>query len=221
MTNKRFLMGLLVMTLVFGIALVGCAASGGAVYSTPTGVDSSLNGTWVRSNEEMKFDNGNYEIIDAGTPLARGTYTASDGSIRMPPTEYYGGNSKWKGLLNARWYTRDQMSAANSNISDSQLNDLFSPILATYSISGNTLTMAIKGGGAAKYTRSGSNQSGRYMIVNTDTLNVRSGPSADNPIVGTLPRNTRVEVLDRPGQWFKIKSGNLEGYVNSSLLKDE
>jgi hypothetical protein len=66
-----------------------------------------------------------------------------------------------------------------------------------------------------------SSRSGRYMLVNSDTLNVRSGPSADNSLVGTLPRNTRVEVLDNSGTWWKIKSGNIEGYVNSSYLKEE
>jgi len=68
---------------------------------------------------------------------------------------------------------------------------------------------------------SAPSQPERYMLVNTDTLNVRSGPSADNSIVGQLARNTRVEVLESSGTWWKIKSGNIQGYVNSSLLKEE
>ena len=59
------------------------------------------------------------------------------------------------------------------------------------------------------------------MLVNSDTLNVRSGPSADNSVVGVLQRNARVEVLDGSGTWWKIKSGSIEGYVNSSYLKAE
>jgi len=77
-----------------------------------------------------------------------------------------------------------------------------------------------KFGGSSGSTSSSSSQ-GRYMLVNSDTLNVRSGPSADNSLVGTLARNTRVEVLDRSGTWWKIKSGNIQGYVNSSYLKEE
>jgi len=60
---------------------------------------------------------------------------------------------------------------------------------------------------------------GSYMTVNADTLNVRRGPSADTALVGTLKRGTRVEVLSRSGTWWKIKSGKIEGYVNSSYLK--
>jgi len=61
----------------------------------------------------------------------------------------------------------------------------------------------------------------RYMLVNADSLNVRSGPSSDNPVVGQLKRNDRVEVIDSSGQWWKIKSGKIEGYVNSSFLAEE
>jgi len=60
---------------------------------------------------------------------------------------------------------------------------------------------------------------GSYMTVNADTLNVRRGPSADTALVGTLKRGTRVEVLSKSGTWWKIKSGKIEGYVNSSYLK--
>jgi len=72
------------------------------------------------------------------------------------------------------------------------------------------------GGGSAS---SSSSRSGKYMVVNADTLNVRKGPSADTALVGSLPRGTRVEVLSNSGTWWKIKSGKIEGYVNSSYLK--
>jgi hypothetical protein len=76
-------------------------------------------------------------------------------------------------------------------------------------------------GGSSGSTSSSSSKSARYMLVNSDTLNVRSGPSADNSVVGVLQRNTRVQVLDGSGTWWKIKSGSIEGYVNSSYLKEE
>ncbi|MDR2719113.1 MAG: SH3 domain-containing protein [Treponema sp.] len=61
----------------------------------------------------------------------------------------------------------------------------------------------------------------RYMLVNSDSLNVRSGPSSDHGVVGRLNKNTRVQIINSSGQWWKIKSGNIEGYVNSSYLIDE
>jgi len=77
------------------------------------------------------------------------------------------------------------------------------------------------GSGSSSSGSSSSSRSGRYMLVNADSLNVRSGPSADTALVGSLPRNTRVEVLDRSGTWWRIRSGNITGYVNSSYLKAE
>jgi len=61
----------------------------------------------------------------------------------------------------------------------------------------------------------------RHMVVNADPLNVRSGPSSEHALVGQLKRNTRVEVLDSSGKWWKIRAGSVEGYVNSSLLAEE
>jgi hypothetical protein len=60
-----------------------------------------------------------------------------------------------------------------------------------------------------------------YMLVNADTLNVRSKPSADGSVVGVVARDTRVEVLNKSGTWWKIRSGTIEGYVNSAYLKKE
>jgi len=80
------------------------------------------------------------------------------------------------------------------------------------------------GGGSSSGSSSGSQatrQTTRYMLINSDTLNVRSGPSADYALVGQLTRNTRVEVLESSGQWWKIRSGRTEGYVNSSYLIEE
>jgi len=70
-------------------------------------------------------------------------------------------------------------------------------------------------------TSSASRTQARYMVVNADTLNVRSGPSADSAIVGVIGRDNRVEIIDRSGQWWKIRSESIEGYVNSSFLMEE
>lgn len=85
--------------------------------------------------------------------------------------------------------------------------------------------LALKFGGRETQQRTGrsssgsSQSSGDYMLVNADTLNIRSGPSADHGVVGVAPRDARVQVLDRSGQWWRIRHGDIEGYVNSSFLR--
>jgi len=224
MANKRFLIGVLITALVSGMAFVGCA---GGADSVPTGADPELIGTWVASGEEIVFNDGDFEIKDAKSPLVRGTFAASGGNLAITITQYYGGHPNWENKLQPQWYTKNQLkSTFGSSASDAQIDDLYRKMSGKYSINGDKLNLTLRGFASGTYTRSGpraaaSSQAGRYMIVNSDTLNVRSGPSVDNSVVGTLTRNTRVEVLEKPGQWWKIKSGNIEGYVNSSYLKEE
>ena len=57
--------------------------------------------------------------------------------------------------------------------------------------------------------------------VNTNGLNVRSGPSANHAVLFTLPQNTvvRVSNLGRSGDWVRINHNNRTGYVNQRFLR--
>jgi len=79
----------------------------------------------------------------------------------------------------------------------------------------------LKAGVSLKFGGSGGGSSGGKYVVNVDSLNVRSGPSADNAVVDSLPRGAVVEVISKSGTWWKIKSGKIEGYVNSSYLSEK
>lgn len=56
-------------------------------------------------------------------------------------------------------------------------------------------------------------------IANVDeTLNVRKEPSRDSEFVGSMEKGSIAKVLDRDGEWTKIKSGDVEGYVLSEYV---
>ena len=57
-----------------------------------------------------------------------------------------------------------------------------------------------------------------YMYVNTDILNIMRSPSSNSTIIGELARNTRVQILDTTGQWWKIRVAQFEGYINPSHI---
>ena len=86
---------------------------------------------------------------------------------------------------------------------------------------GMTFKIGKSSGSSSSSSSSSSRNSGRYYRINADSLNVRSGPSADTAVVGQLTRDTRVEVLDKSAQWWKIKAEGFEGYVNSSYLVED
>jgi len=211
--------GLIALIAVIGFSMASCA-------STPAGeADSALNGTWVASGEEWTFNNGKHEYSLEGSRLWRGTYTTSNNSIRLNITEFNGGHPKFADSgLTSKWYSRSDFA----NRSSEQLDEVFPTLSGRYTVSSTSLTLTVQGA-TSTYSKNRSqtqtqsqSQAARYMLVNTDTLNVRSGPSADNSVVGQLARNTRVEVIDRSaGTWWKIKAGTIEGYVNSTLLRGE
>lgn len=52
----------------------------------------------------------------------------------------------------------------------------------------------------------------------SDFVNVREGASTDTKIVGKLYKNGIAEVLETEGEWTKISSGNVTGYIFSEYL---
>ena len=55
--------------------------------------------------------------------------------------------------------------------------------------------------------------------VTSSTLNVRSGPSTSNKIIGILNINETIEILGKSNDWYKVDYNGKQGYVTSSYLK--
>ncbi|MFC3886504.1 N-acetylmuramoyl-L-alanine amidase [Bacillus songklensis] len=56
-------------------------------------------------------------------------------------------------------------------------------------------------------------------VALTSGLNVRSGPSANNGIIGQLSKGQKVPVISVSGYWAKVQFGSKTGYVNKLYLK--
>lgn len=71
-------------------------------------------------------------------------------------------------------------------------------------------------------TASGQEETFGYTnlgIADVDgNLNVREAPSTEAKLVGKMPNNAGCEILGVDGEWTKIKSGEVEGYVKSEYL---
>ncbi len=61
---------------------------------------------------------------------------------------------------------------------------------------------------------------GKTKVVTATSLNVRSGPSTSNRVIGSLKQNDKVEVISESNGWSKVKYSGKEGYVSSTYLKD-
>ncbi|WP_246940719.1 SH3 domain-containing protein [Bacillus pinisoli] len=60
------------------------------------------------------------------------------------------------------------------------------------------------------------------VVINVDSLNVRSGPGLSYSVVAGLTQNQELEVLAKEGDWIKVKiSNSLSGWVASWLVTEK
>jgi N-acetylmuramoyl-L-alanine amidase len=55
--------------------------------------------------------------------------------------------------------------------------------------------------------------------VTSGTLNVRSGPSMNHAVIGSLKKGAAVTVTGTSGTWYTIQYGNTTGYVSTSYIR--
>jgi len=62
---------------------------------------------------------------------------------------------------------------------------------------------------------------GETIIINTKSLNVRSGPGLTYPVAGSMKKGERAEVISTTGDWHEIKFGTGTGWIASWLVVNE
>lgn len=63
-----------------------------------------------------------------------------------------------------------------------------------------------------------THKTGKVNTKETD-LNVRKGPSSSDDIIGTLPKDSTVEIVGTDGNWYKIIYKSGYGYVSKDYIK--
>jgi len=58
----------------------------------------------------------------------------------------------------------------------------------------------------------------RIAVVNTTTLKVREEPSADAAVLGLVPNEDRLTVLDETDEWIKVSIEEGDGYVSKEFV---
>lgn len=56
------------------------------------------------------------------------------------------------------------------------------------------------------------------ISIANDYVNIRSEANTESEIVGKLYQGCATDILEYVGEWVKIKSGNVEGYINATYL---
>jgi len=55
--------------------------------------------------------------------------------------------------------------------------------------------------------------------IKIEGLNVRSSPSTNSKVQGTLPKGTQAKIIQSQGSWYYIVMGPVEGWVEGSYVK--
>lgn len=55
-------------------------------------------------------------------------------------------------------------------------------------------------------------------IINTDNVNIRSGPDINYGALGSLQQGNQVEILGRENNWYQIKTEQFNGWVRNDLI---
>lgn len=58
-------------------------------------------------------------------------------------------------------------------------------------------------------------------VVNTETLKLREEASTSSNIVKLLSENDEVEIIEKSGDWYKVKSGSDTGFVSAQYIKTD
>lgn len=61
----------------------------------------------------------------------------------------------------------------------------------------------------------------KTLYINTETANLRKTASTTSEVVTTLSLNSAVNVISEENGWSKVKVGDKEGYISSSLLSNK
>ena len=148
---------MLVITLVFGMAVVGCddgSTNGG-------GTDPALNGTWIPENVvifTLVLNNGNFEYINPdGAPMNKGTYTVNNGKMVFITTHIHSKAIIFLGIdennPDDKWYSKNELQQfLEADLTDHWIINWFGEKINDYILNGNKLTL-IQGENVYAYNR--------------------------------------------------------------------
>jgi cytoskeletal protein RodZ len=71
---------------------------------------------------------------------------------------------------------------------------------------------------AASHQTASASQNQDIVFLQRPGVNIRSTPSTNGPVLGTVPKGTRLKVTNREGDWVQVESGRSSGWINSQFL---
>ena len=152
-------------------------------------------------------------------------YISGNGSSYADGTTYYGGHKS--GTVVTKTANGVVHARAGASASTASLGTLGNGAkVKVLGENGNWYLVVNTAGNqgfmSKQYIRIGSgsaSSSTSKATVTASALNMRTGAGTGYAIITTLPRNTKVTVLDSSAHWWKVQYGSYTGYMSSNFLR--
>lgn len=57
------------------------------------------------------------------------------------------------------------------------------------------------------------------QVITTTTINMRNGPGMSYSIVGVIPNDTMLQVLNQVGSWYEVRYNDASGYISKNYVR--
>ena len=170
-------------------------------------------GEWYRISYKglQGYVHSSYVQIQSGTPApnppATNPPTTSTGTVKTSSLNVRSGaGTKYSRIGSLRSGTKVTLLSYSNGWYKIQSGSLIGYVHGDYIVPSST-------------SQPGRGDTSKTATVTVGTLNVRSGAGTGYRVVGGLKRNTKVEIQSKSGSWYKVKYGNVTGFVHGDYLK--
>ena len=179
------------------------------VISLPTTDSPSDNNS---SSNASSIKNGKGQVINVSKTLniRKSASTSSAVVGKLPANAKFDIVSK-----NGSWY-KIKYGSVTGYVSGSYVKVITPPTTGSGNAGGNSGDNEINNGN----TNGSTSKNGKGQVKNVSaSLNIRKSASTSSAVVGKLPANAKFDIVSKSGSWYKIKYGNVTGYVSGDYVK--
>lgn len=186
-------------------------------YNTKVSILEIANGWYkIKYNNTTGWISGEYVKLDSNSNTVQasktGIVTATALNVRSA------GNTSSRIIGSLSKNAKVQIISTSNGWHKIKYNNTTGFVSAEYINTSSSNSNSGNGNTNNNNSNSSDNTVKSNGIVNADALNVRSGASTSNKIIGSLRKNATVQIISTSNGWHKIKYNNAIGFVSAEYI---
>ena len=186
-------------------------------YNTKVSILEISNGWYkIKYNNTTGWISGEYVKLDSNSNTVQasntGTVTATALNVRSA------GNTSSRIIGSLSKNAKVQIISTSNGWHKIKYNNTTGFVSAEYVNTSSSNSNSGNGNTNNNNSNSSDSTVKSNGTVNADALNVRSGASTSNKIIGSLGKNAKVQIISTSNGWHKIKYNNTVGFVSAEYI---